>query len=90
MTVAEAREWLRIDNEANDPIIEGLLAGAEEYITLTTGLIKSQQEESQLAQTATKFLLSLWYDPTQVDADKLTRTIDSLLKTLTTLNTTNK
>jgi hypothetical protein len=89
MTVAEAREWLRIDNEANDPIIEGLLAGAEEYITLTTGLIKSQQEESQLAQTATKFLLSLWYDPTQVDADKLKRTIDSLLKTLTTLNTTN-
>ena len=89
MTVAEAREWLRIDNEANDPIIEGLLAGAEEYITLTTGLIKIQQEESQLAQTATKFLLSLWYDPTQVDADKLKRTIDSLLKTLTTLNTTN-
>lgn len=89
MTVAEAREWLRIDNEANDPIIEGLLAGAEEYITLTTGLIKSQQEESQLAQTTTKFLLSLWYDPTQVDADKLKRTIDSLLKTLTTLNTTN-
>lgn len=89
MTVAEAREWLRIDNEANDPIIDDLIAGAEEYITLTTGLLKSEQEESQLAQTATKFLLSLWYDPTQVDADKLKRTIDSLLKTLTTLNTNN-
>lgn len=89
MTVSEAREWLRIDNEANDQIIEDLIAGAEEYITLTTGLLKSEQEESQLAQTAIKFLLSLWYDPTQVDADKLKRTIDSLLKTLTTLNTTN-
>lgn len=89
MTVAEAREWLRIDNEANDQIIADLLAGAVEYITLTTGLDESQQDESQLAQTATKFLLSLWYDPTQVDADKLKRTIDSLLKTLTTLNTTN-
>lgn len=89
MTVAEAREWLRIDGEDNDQIITDLLAGAEEYITLTTGLIKSKQEESQLAQTATKFLLSLWYDPTQVDADKLSRTIESLLKTLTTLNTTN-
>lgn len=89
MTVSEAREWLRIDNEANDQIIEDLIAGAEEYITLTTGLLRSEQEESQLAQTATKFLLSLWYDPTQVDADKLKRTIDSLLKTLTTLNTTN-
>lgn len=89
MTVSEAREWLRIDNEANDQIIEDLIAGAEEYITLTTGLLKSEQEESQLAQTAIKFLLSLWYDPTQVDADKLKRTIDSLLKTLTTLNTNN-
>lgn len=89
MTVSEAREWLRIDNEANDQIIEDLIAGAEEYITLTTGLLKSEQEMSQLAQTATKFLLSLWYDPTQVDADKLKRTIDSLLKTLTTLNTIN-
>lgn len=89
MTVAEAREWLRIDNEDNDQIIEDLIAGAEEYITLTTGLLRSDQEMSQLAQTATKFLLSLWYDPTQVDADKLKRTIDSLLKTLTTLNTNN-
>lgn len=89
MTVSEAREWLRIDNEDNDQIIEDLIAGAEEYITLTTGLLRSDQEMSQLAQTATKFLLSLWYDPTQVDADKLKRTIDSLLKTLTTLNTTN-
>lgn len=89
MTVAEAREWLRIDNEDNDQIIEDLIAGAEEYITLTTGLLKSEQEESQLAQTAIKFLLSLWYDPTQVDAEKLKRTIDSLLKTLTTLNTNN-
>lgn len=89
MTVSEAREWLRIDNEANNPIIEDLIAGAEEYITLTTGLKQNEQEESQLAQTAIKFLLSLWYDPTQVDADKLKRTIDSLLKTLTTLNTNN-
>lgn len=89
MTVAEAREWLRIDNEANDQIIIDLLAGAEEYITLTTGLNEEEQANSRLAQTATKFLLSLWYDPTQVDADKLTRTINSLLKTLTTLNTTN-
>lgn len=89
MTVAEAREWLRIDGEDNDQIIMDLLAGAEEYITLTTGLNENAQASSQLAQTTTKFLLSLWYDPTQVDADKLKRTIDSLLKTLTTLNTTN-
>lgn len=89
MTVAEAREWLRIDGEDNDQIIMDLLAGAVEYITLTTGLNEEAQTNSQLAQTTTKFLLSLWYDPTQVDADKLKRTIDSLLKTLTTLNTTN-
>ena len=89
MTVAEAREWLRIDGEDNDQIIMDLLGGAVEYITLTTGLNEEAQANSQLAQTTTKFLLSLWYDPTQVDTDKLKRTVDSLLKTLTTLNTTN-
>lgn len=85
MTVPEAREWLRLDNSDNDDIVSALIAGAEEYITLTTGLTVAEQQTSTLADTATRFLLSLWYDPTQTDTDRLQRTIDSLLKTITTL-----
>lgn len=82
LTTLEAREWLRLDNGDNDAILEGLISSATEYIELTTGLDETAQEKSPLAKTATKFLLSLWYDPTQVDTDKLQRSIDNLLKAL--------
>lgn len=82
LTTSEAREWLRLDNGDNDAILEGLITSAAEYIELTTGLDETAQEKSPLAKTATKFLLSLWYDPTQVDTDKLQRSIDNLLKAL--------
>lgn len=82
ITVADAREWLRLDNSDNDPIIEQLLDGASEYIETATGLNYDQQLNSPLCKTATKFLLSLWYDPTQKDTDRLQRTVDNLLKTI--------
>ena len=82
ITVADAREWLRLDNSDNDPIIEQLLEGASEYIETATGLNSAQQLNSPLCETATKFLLSLWYDPTQKDTDRLQRTVDNLLKTI--------
>lgn len=82
ITVADAREWLRLDNSDNDPIIEQLLEGASEYIETATGLNADQQLTSPLCKTAAKFLLSLWYDPTQKDTDRLQRTVDNLLKTI--------
>lgn len=80
ISLDEAREWLCLDNTDNDEVIKGLLDGAAEYITIATGLTPIYQAASPLAKTATKFLLSLWYDPTQADTDKLQRSIDNLLK----------
>lgn len=80
ISLDEAREWLRLDNTDNDAVIAGLIEGAAQYITIATGLTVGDQAASPLAQTATKFLLSLWYDPTQADTDKLQRSIDNLLK----------
>lgn len=82
LTLETAREWLRLDNTDNDTIIEGLIESAEEYITLTTGMSTDAQENSPLCETAQKFLLSLWYDPTQVDTERIQRSVDSLLKTI--------
>ena len=82
LTIEKAREWLRLDNSDNDAIISGLIDSAVEYITLTTGLSEAEQENSTLAETAQKFLLTLWYDPEQADSDKLQRSIDNLLKAL--------
>lgn len=80
ISLDEAREWLRLDNTDNDAVIAGLIEGAAQYITIATGLTVEDQAASPLAKTATKFLLSLWYDPTQADTDKLQRSIDNLLK----------
>lgn len=92
LTIEKAREWLRLDNGDNDAIISGLIDSAVEYITLTTGLSEADQENSTLAETAQKFLLTLWYDPQTAETDRLQRTIDNLLKAITTTqlgNTTN-
>lgn len=83
ISIDEAREWLRLDGTDNDAVIEGLLDGAAEYIAIATGLDPFAQAASPLAKTATKFLLSLWYDPTQTDTDRLQRSIDNLLKAVT-------
>ncbi len=83
VTIDTAREWLRIDGTDNDAIIQGLLYAAAEYIETTTGLAKENQMQEGLAHTATKFLLTLWYNAEQAEAERLQRTIDGLLKTLT-------
>lgn len=83
LSVNEAKEFLRIDGNDNDIIIEGLIAGAEEYITITTGIASSLLATSPLAKTTAKMLCALWYDSQQIDSEKLQRTIDNLLKSLT-------
>lgn len=63
-------------------IITGLLAAIPDYIELCTGIPAEAQKTEPLADTAGKFILTLWYHAERVDADKIQRTIDSLLKTL--------
>ncbi|MCL2766685.1 MAG: head-tail connector protein [Peptococcaceae bacterium] len=82
VTLEIAREWLRLDGTDNDFIIEGLLAAVPGYIEVTTGLKPLDQEKEPLADTVTRFLLILWYDAEQADADQLQKTIDNLLKAL--------
>lgn len=82
LTLEQAREALRLDNTDNDDIITGLLAAIPDYIELCTGIPAEAQKTEPLADTAGKFILTLWYHAERVDADKIQRTIDSLLKTL--------
>ncbi len=83
LSLTDARNWLRIDGTDNDEVIAGLLLAAPDYIEVATGMTPERQEEEPLATATKKFLLQLWYNAEQTDSDKLQRTIDSLLKTLT-------
>lgn len=80
-----AREWLRLDGTDNDVVIRGLLAAAPDYIEVATGMSCGQQCCEPLADTVTKFLLSLWYNAEQSEAERLQRTIDNLLKALSAM-----
>jgi hypothetical protein len=85
LTIAEAREYLRIDGTDNDLIISSLLEAIPGYIETTTGMTPEQQDIEPLANTVSKFILQLWYNAEQTDSFKLERTIDSLLKAITVM-----
>ena len=86
VSVQQARDWLRIDGTDNDEIITGLLAAAVDYIEVATGATEDEQASVNcvsLCDTITKMLLTIWYKPEQAEAEKVQRTVDSLLKLLT-------
>lgn len=85
ITIEEARDTLRIDGTDNDPIIIPLLESIPAYLEVTTGRRWDTEPVHPLAQTVTKFILQLWYDPQGPDSERLKRTIDSLLVALTAI-----
>lgn len=85
LTIEEARAALRLDGTDNDEIITSLLEAVPDYITLTTGIKADAMASIPLVKTAARFLLMLWYNAEQSDVERLQRTIDSLLKTLSLL-----
>ncbi|PGO43987.1 DNA packaging protein [Bacillus thuringiensis] len=88
ITMEEARDALRVDGEDNDMIIISLLESIPSYLEVTTGRTWEDTPVHPLAQTVTKFLLQLWYDPQDQDSERLKRTIDNLLTVLTVLGRT--
>lgn len=82
LTIEEAREILRIDGSDNDKIITSLLEAIPSYLEITTGLKQEDGDRLPLAKTTAKFILQLWYNAEQSDSEKLQRTIDNLLKSL--------
>lgn len=85
LTIEEARDWLRISDTDNDVIITSLMEAIPSYIETTTGMAPERQEIEPLAKTTAKFILQLWFDATQTDIEKLERTINVLLKTITVI-----
>lgn len=85
ITIEEARDTLRLDGEDNDIIIIPLLEAIPSYLEVTTGRTWEDEPVHPLAQTATKFILQLWYAPEAQDGERIKRTIDNLLIAMTAL-----
>jgi hypothetical protein len=83
ITIEEARAALRLDGTDNDAIITSYLESIPSYLEATTGHDWAADEPVEpLAQTVTKFILQLWYNPQGPDSVRLKQAIDGLLTTL--------
>ena len=86
LTIEEGRNALRVDGDFNDDIIQPLIDAIPEYLYLTTGRDWDDGKDTHaLAKTTATFILQLWFDPQTQDSERLKRTIDSLLTTLTVI-----
>ncbi|PEQ65543.1 head-tail connector protein [Bacillus cereus] len=88
--IQEARDAVRVDGEDNDLILISLLNSIPSYLETTTGRTWEETPVHPLAQTVTKFILQLWYEPKGQDSERLKRTIDNLLTALTVLGRSMK
>lgn len=82
ITLSEAKEILRLDNDFNNSVIAALVDAVPSYIESTTGMTVEQQSKEPLATTVGGFLITLWYNAEGTDSYRLNQVIDSLLKTL--------
>lgn len=89
MTTEEAKQALRVDGNDYDDIIDPLIDSIPAYLEVATGRDWTQDVDVHpLAQTTAKFVLQLWFDPQTQDSERLKRTIDSLLVSLTAIGHT--
>ena len=82
ITINEAKEFLRLDNDYSDDIILPLINSLPSYLLTSTGLTFEEQLEEPLCKTVGTFLIKLWYNAEGTDSYRLQRVIDSLLGTL--------
>lgn len=85
ISIEDARNALRVDGDYNDDVIQPLIESIPSYLEMTTGRDWLDYKVEPLAQTTAKFILQLWFDPQTQDSERLKRTIDGLLVSLTAL-----
>jgi len=85
MTISEACEILRVDNGVNDGVIYSLIDALPYYVEVATGYPITAQRQEPLCKTVYGFLLLKWYYADHADDQALTRSIDSLLKTISVI-----
>lgn len=81
ITLDEAKVWLRVDQNDDDPIITEMIHAVPVYIESATGLTETEQEREPLCKTAAQFLIRLWYDGDLV-TDRHERTLAALMKSI--------
>lgn len=83
LSLAEACNILHIDAGTNDGLVNALIAAADDYITVSTGLSSDKFTSEPLVKTVAGFIITLWYYADKADDIALNRTINNLLTAIT-------
>lgn len=81
ITTEEAKEFLRIDDDSEDSLIESLISGAELYLFNATG--KSFDNTNPLAKLYCRVLITDWFENRGLMADN--KTSDKVRFTLSSI-----
>ncbi|QSB48769.1 head-tail connector protein [Parageobacillus toebii] len=83
ISLDEAKEWLRVDHNDEDNMIQMLIKAAEKYLKNATG--NTFDSSNELAQLFCLVLVADWYENREMIgkvSDKIRHTVDSILAQL--------
>ena len=82
LTLEKAKEFLRVDTDYEDALIQSLIDAAVAYITDTTGMT-AENQNTPLIETLQKFIVANWFENRASGGDMAgSSTILSLVKTV--------
>lgn len=83
LTLDEAKEYLKVEHNDEDTLIQGLIISAENYIKNATGI--KFDNTNELAKLAVRLLIVNWYENREINTDKANKLAFSLDVILTQL-----
>lgn len=84
VTIEEAKNWLRVDSDEDDLLIQSLIKASESYLKNATG--NEYDHTNELAKLFCLVLIVDWYDDREMmgeASEKVRHTINSILMQLT-------
>lgn len=60
VTLNEAKEWLRVDHNEDDTLIQSLITASEQYLKNATGI--DYDDTNELAKVYCMVLITDWYE----------------------------
>ena len=67
MKIEDIKLYMRVDTDADDALITGLIAAAQQYIHETTGLV--YDDNNNIHQLVCKLLVAHWYEHREIVGD---------------------
>lgn len=68
MKLEDIKLYMRVDTDADDALITGLIAAAQQYLHETTGLV--YDDTNNLHQLVCKLLIAHWYEHREIVGDE--------------------